>query len=352
MLKSAVDYAKYFLRKPQALEAGIEIDPYTQLPKGIKGKIVFQEPSISQKKEGVASVDNLLELAHAALADAKLTVWILIDRLDNSFQDTPELEQNALRALFRVYLDITNLTNIRLKVFLRTDIWNRITRSGFREASHITRHVTVEWNRNSLLNLVVRRALHNDVIVERYALDKKKILHSHEAQEEFFYRIFPAQVDVGPNKPTTFDWMLSRTRDGTGKNAPRELIHLLNKARDVQTRKLDIGESEPEGDQLFSRSALKDALPEVSEIRLTQTLYAEYPQYRDYLERLRGAKTQHNYESLRATWNVELKDAVKLAQELSEIGFFEMKGTSLEPVFWVPFLYRDALELVQGTADN
>jgi hypothetical protein len=146
--------------------------------------------------------------------------------------------------------------------------------------------------------------------------------------------------------------MLSRTRDGTGKNAPRELIHLLNKARDVQTRKLDIGESEPEGDQLFSRSALKDALPEVSEIRLTQTLYAEYPQYRDYLERLRGAKTQHNYESLRATWNVELKDAVKLAQELSEIGFFEMKGTSLEPVFWVPFLYRDALELVQGTADN
>jgi hypothetical protein len=33
-----------------------------------------------------------------------------------------------------------------------------------------------------------------------------------------------------------------------------------------------------------------------------------------------------------------------------DIGFFELRGTKQEPVYWVPFLYRDALNLVQGEA--
>ena len=37
--------------------------------------------------------------------------------------------------------------------------------------------------------------------------------------------------------------------------------------------------------------------------------------------------------------------------ELVELGFFEERGTREEPTFWVPFLYRDALDLIQGKAD-
>ena len=35
----------------------------------------------------------------------------------------------------------------------------------------------------------------------------------------------------------------------------------------------------------------------------------------------------------------------------SEIGFFDARGTKDEPSYWVPFLYRSALNLVQGKAD-
>src|SRR5207245_7758548 len=118
------------------------------------------------------SVDHLLELANSALSETKFHAWILLDRLDVAFAEEQHLENNALRALFRVYLDLLALSNVKLKIFLRIDIWTRITTEGFREASHITRHLTISWSRNSLLNLVVRRALHNEAIRDFYGVNQ------------------------------------------------------------------------------------------------------------------------------------------------------------------------------------
>ncbi|MCI0623880.1 MAG: hypothetical protein L0387_19860 [Acidobacteria bacterium] len=96
----------------------------------------------------------------------------------------------------------------------------------------------------------------------------------------------PDQVDVGQNKPNTLDWLLTRTRDGTKSNAPRELIHFLNSLREVEVKRLEVGGAEPEGEEIFARPSFKDALPEVSRVRLEQTLYAEYPGQKDWLEKL------------------------------------------------------------------
>ena len=145
--------------------------------------------------------------------------------------------------------------------------------------------------------------------------------------------------------------MLSRTRDGLGENAPRELIHFLNALREVQVKRLEIGDPEPEGQGLFSRGTFKEALPEVSRVRLEQTLYAEYPSIRERVEMLRGAKTSQKPETLAAIWKLSPEEATKTAQELVEVGFFEERGSRDEPEYWVPFLYRDALDMVQGAAE-
>lgn len=351
ILSSIVGYVRSALR-PQAIEGGIEIDPISQLPKGFTGKIIFNEPTKTDVDPALRSVDGLLELANAAFAAADLKAWVLLDRLDVAFSENVELEANALRALFRVYLDLLAYPQIQLKIFLRTDIWARITTEGFREASHITRHTTIEWNRNSLLNLVVRRAAHNESIREAYttALDIGRL--SVAAQEAFFYQMFPDQVDVGPNKPTTLDWLLSRTRDGTRTNAPRELVHLLNSLRDVQVRRFEVGaEPEPESQQLFARVAFKEALPEVSKVRLEQTLYAEHPDQKPWLEKLKGEKTLQTPDTLAQTWGIATEDAISRASMLASIGFFEQRGSKQAPEYWVPFLYREALALIQGTAE-
>lgn len=170
-------------------------------------------------------------------------------------------------------------------------------------------------------------------------------------QESFFYRLCPDQVDVGQNKPTTFDWLLTRTRDGSQHNAPRELIHFLNSLREVQVKRMELGELEPDGEKLFARASFKDALPEVSKVRLEQTLYAEHPDKKPWIEKLRGEKTLHTPESIAAIWKTSAKQATEQALKLAAIGFFEVRGPKQEPSFWVPFLYRDALELVQGSAE-
>jgi hypothetical protein len=336
---------------PQAVQGGIEIDPLTQAPKSFNGKIIFAEPGGAAADPELKSVDELLKFAGDSLSAAGLSAWILLDRLDVAFAEDTRLEANALRALFRVYLDLMAFSSIQLKIFLRTDIWARITSEGFREASHITRHITISWNRSSLLNLMVRRAIHNESIREAYGVTDELPRLPAQEQEVFFKRMCPDQVDVGPNKPSTVDWLLSRTRDGTQLNAPRELIHFLNCLREVQIKRLELGESEPEGQQLFVRASFKEALPEVSKVRLEQTLYAEYPEWKTWLEKLRGEKTLHTPDTLAAIWDVSPAEASSKASELSAIGFFEVRGEKHSPSFWVPFLYRDALGLIQGTAE-
>lgn len=351
LVQATFDYVKRAFR-PAAIEGGIELDLLTQMPKGFTGKIVFREPTGEAKAEGMESIDSLLTLADDAFrANGGYVAWILLDRLDVAFVENEELEQNALRALFRVYLDLLGSRNLKLKIFLRTDIWNRITKEGFREASHITRHVTISWDRASLLNLIVRRALHNKTMLIHYGVAVEKVLESSDAQRSFFFRLFPDQVDVGPNKPTTLDWLLSRTRDGTQLNAPRELIHFLNSLRNEQMRRYELGEPDPDGEPLFARAAFKDALPEVSEVRLAQTLYAEHPDLRESVEELRGAKTLQSVETLTKIWGTSVEATRQIADSLVDVGFFEKRGSGEEPEYWVPFLYRDALRMVQGAAE-
>jgi hypothetical protein len=347
LVRAVLDY----VRRIEAAEGTVKVDPTTQQPVGYGGKITLREPDAAGREAGLVSADALLASANEALRRAGLKSWLLLDRLDVAFAESEQLEQNALRALFRVYLEMAEFPRISLKIFLRSDIWKRITQIGFREASHITSSVKIEWNNQSLLNLVVRRAVQNEALRRFYDPDPDSVLADAHEQEKLFYRIFPQQIEAGTRKPTTLDWMLSRTKDGTGQTAPRELIHLLSCARDVQLRKLEMGHDEPPAEALFDPISLKEALPEVSEVRLEQTLYAEFSRLKAWLVKLDGEKTQHTADTLAKIWGVGNDQAHEVANELTEIGFFEKQGEKDSPVFWVPFLYRPALHLVQGSAE-
>lgn len=349
ILRNVIAYARAYFRKPSSVEGSVEIDPLTGVPKGFSGKITFVEPTGAIASHAV-SVDRLLAVANECLGQAKTTVWLVLDRLDVAFADNPGMEKNALRALFRTYLDLKDLKCMVPKIFLRTDIWKRITDEGFREASHITRTVTIKWDRTSLLNLMSRRMLKNASLCERYKVNPVTIIASFDLQRETFYRAFPRQVDVGPNKSETIDWMISRTMDGSRLPAPRELIHLLNAARDCQIRKLEMGVLDLDGDNVVSRQAIREAVPEVSQTRLEQTIYAEYPRLRPFIQKLKGEHTLQRPETLQRIWGCEAGEVVRTAEGLADVGFFERRGDKSQPQYWVPFVYRDAAGMVQGTA--
>jgi len=351
ILSASFNYIRQ-LSRIESIQPGIELNELSGVPNGINFKISFREPTFNEQKSGIVSAERLFELLDNALKKANISLWILIDRLDVAFSEDIELETNALRALFKVYNDIKPHTKIILKVFLRNDIWKRITRDGFREASHITKTITIDWNKESILNLIILRILNNEILLEYLDIDRDAVLKDIHAQEEVFYRLFPDQVDQGAKKPKTLDWIISRVKDGQGVTAPREVIHLINEAKTEQIKKLQLGEDDLTDENIIGRSAIKSALESVSKVRLEQTIYAEFPSLTPYIQQLENEKAEQTIETLSNIWQKSEPEAQQIAKELHFIGFFEERGTKQEPRYWIPFMYRSELNITQGAADQ
>jgi hypothetical protein len=348
-LKVCFDFIKSF-RNGKEVSTTAEFDPASGNYSGQKFSMVFGEPSKSDFEKGLIPIEYVYELLNNSLKKNKIKLWIVIDRLDVAFIESEELETNALRALFKAYLDLSQFSEIKLKIFLRDDIWAKITSEGFREASHITKFQSISWTRESLLNLIVRRILDNNILIEYFGINKMETLADIHRQEELFYRLFPAQVDVGAKKPATLDWILSRTKDGKGINTPRELIQLFNHARNIEIKKLENGINELPDDTIISRQSLKESVSLVSKQRIEQTLYAEFPTLKDYIEKLKGDKAEHNIYTLSQKWGKSVDESAQIAKKLENIGFFEAKGELTNPKFKIPFIYRPYLEITQGVA--
>jgi hypothetical protein len=69
------------------------------------------------------------------------------------------------------------------------------------------------------------------------------------------------------------------------------------------------------------------------------------------MRKLENDKTEQTPASLARIWGVKRDEALATAEKLVDIGFFERRGTKEEPSFWIPFLYRDALRMLQGPAE-
>ena len=223
------------------------------------------------------------------------------------------------------------LSNIALKIFFRTDIWKRITIGGFREASHITRHITLSWDAASLLNLVIRRVLHNEPIRAFYDVAPDDVLADNKKQAALFIEFSQTKLTLVRVSLQHSTGCYREQQMALAQPHP-ELIHLLSCTRDVQLKKLELGLQEPQGDSLFERTAFKEALPEVSHVRYAQTLCAEYPEFAKLLEKLRGGKTQQTADTLASIWRVDKFEALTLAEKLADVAFFrarEWRGASL-----------------------
>jgi len=350
-LSSLFSRAKNYIQNLGSSEATdveytLALDQNTGFPIATR-KVSYAKPDKGELLSSVP-VNDLLAFANEGLGDQKKKVWVLFDRLDVAFASSAKLEKEALRALFRVYADLKPLENIQTKMFVRKDIWERITEGGFREASHIIKTDTIQWDRDSLVNLVASRLLNNQPLVEYLKIDKNEALQNLAMQEQILRRILPDKVDTGKN-PDAFGWILSRVQDGTKEAAPREIIHMLECLIKVQLKKLEQGRPEPNEEILFDRSVFKESLGEVSKVRYEQTFCAENPKLKEFTELLRAGKCEQNNKTLSETWQRSQDELQAIADQLVSTGFFELR-TEKDFPYWIPFVYRDALDLVQGKA--
>jgi hypothetical protein len=326
------------LTTPKSMEAAVSFNE-AGLPV-VTPKIEFETEAPDIPKSIIRHAESL-GLLNRVLKEADLHLWLVLDRLDEAFTGYPTTEIPALRALFRTYLDLLEFDRIRLKMFVRKDLFRKITQGGFVNLSHINdRKVEIVWNDNDLFNLLIGRIRTNKLFMRTAKLVRK-------TNGEIFNALFPLKVEEGAKRPGTLKWMLTRVSDGQGVKPPRNLIDLVKKAQEEQFRIEDRAPQNFEpGTPLIVGEAIKAALNRLSTQRVEDTLLAESGDYKENIEKFRDGKAEHNLESLQRVLSLPLTETKEVLRVLLDMGFLERQGETYK----VPILYRDGLNITQGKA--
>ena len=252
-----------------------------------------------------------------------------------------------MRALLRTYLDLKELKSIRFKLFLRKDLFQRIISAddvhgaNFVNLTHVnSRRLEIEWDQDDLKFLIVARLKDSQKLL-------REISSSPTDNDSIFERVFPEKVSQGKKQSKTWKWIISRITDGNDVIAPRNLIDLVEKARQFQLRaetRLSTPRQWMEGEALIEADAIKKAHKAVSELRTVDTLFAENAGLRPFLEKFRKEKAEQSTENLSKLLDLTGDELARKIREFKDLGFLRTVGN----LYKVPSLYREGLGIRQG----
>lgn len=294
-------------------------------------------------KYSIDTQDMLTEI-NDTLDNENMDCWILFDKIDELFSNDYQKRKLCIESLFRTYLNFINrFPRIKFKIFLRNDIWSTLE---FVNKSHISdKCVELSWNENNLLEMLIKRILNNDKVLEyvinETGLDKEELLLSINL-ETVFYTIFAKQVYKGKREATVISWLLARITDGLGGKYPREFINFANYSKEEQkNEKFD-------DNCLISGNAIRKAFGKVS-VTKCDTYLSEFPQLRNHFERFGGRDTaRYTREEIgKLMSGLELKgdDMIRALYETGMLEAQHGRGAA-DSSFEIPKLFRAGLGLV------
>jgi hypothetical protein len=294
-------------------------------------------------------VNEIKETLEEVLKRTGLSLWLMVDRLDEIFPRRSDLERKALRGLLRAMRYFSSET-IRVKVFLRDDMLDHVVRTetGFTALTHVTvrQADTLKWTQDQLLAMIVKRFFANDRLATYLKVSKERINASADYREQCFAKVFPPTVFRPPNQSPTIRWICNRCADGRGVVTPRDVLDLLSRAIQKQQ---DVCAGDPDGsaDWIVGSVALQYGLEELSKRKRQTYLEAEFPHLWKHIEKFVGGKTDYSSPALRVLLGAEWKE---IREDLLAIGVFSKGNKHGDEVFTIPFLYRHGLDLTQGKA--
>jgi hypothetical protein len=335
-LDRVLQSVKLGIKIPLVFEFKLETNPASHDPVRVSQELLPFDP---------------FEILNGVLDSTDLQVWVLLDRLDDAFvNQSPKVEAVALNTLLQTYTKLRRHSRIRLKLFVRSDLYARAFQDmagRFRGGEKIEGEVDINWEPADLVDIVVRRLVQSEPLRAMYGLtnDEGVTLHrDYEAQIRLSSRVFPERVaDVD-----ALAWILGRLEDGHGQVTPRALIKLVSLAIERQQKR----RSPPDGELLLDDTSLREAAVRASKEYYEKAFCPEYPMLRPYANGLAGQPESNTIRTLRSLWgrvlNRNLTDeaAEKMAMDLTEAGFFAHADG--EPYYRVAPLYHSALNIQPG----
>jgi hypothetical protein len=281
----------------------------------------------------------------AILARANLSLWLMVDRLDELFARRSDTEKRALRGLLRA-IPLFASPRVRLKVFLRDDILEHIVSGeGFAGLTHVTARSadTLRWTEEQILTMIVRRLFANASVAAHYGVDKARLASSIDYQRESFYRVFQDTVHRPPNQSATLRWVYNHSKDGRGVVTPRDVIELVTRASQRQ-RDLYRGDADGMTDRLITGEAVVYGYEVLSTTKRTKYLEAEFPHLWPHIRKLVGGGSEYSEAALERVLG---RSSSRIIEDLVSIGVLARSSHRRQSSYRVPFLYRKGLECTQ-----
>jgi cellulose biosynthesis protein BcsQ len=258
-------------------------------------------------------------------------MWCLYDDLDEDFPEKDEVRQRALIGLFQLVqaCDARRITSIRFKIFLREDIWNRLS---FDNKSHFNgRDLLLQWNRVDFLRLALRQATQSKEfknLVDRFSPVESIDQASEEAVDRALELLWGSRRRTGTKAKYVTRWVYERLTDSSNTTFPRSLSILLKGAKEQELTYKGQSSKQTPTDRLLRGTSLEVGLKQASEERC-HAVREEYPDLRKFFDSLKGMQALLSKEELQSVWQESAQDVSSELDEfsnlLSEIGIAEWR---------------------------
>lgn len=291
--------------------------------------------------------NDLFSRINKTLEQIDTRVWLILDRLDEIILSDESLENLVLKGLLLAYRDISDYPFARVKIFLRDDVYERVTSMGhFPALTHVKSRAAgpIKWELEDLLHLLVKRLVENIVIREYLYIDISAADAKSE-RRQVYYSLFPEKIDKG-RAAEGFKWIVDRISDGRNVATPRDLLSVIEAARTFQ-REYYLREPADSAVQLVNEDSLRKSVRKVAKENLETRIYAEYPDLRKSIELFKNGKADHNNQTLRQLFGDE---AENVAARLERIGFLYRRSRGGIDMWTIPFFYSYAIDATRGAA--
>lgn len=323
----------------------------------VKVSIVYQGIPVSLgidlQGNAIASEKSLdvwevLSEIQSVLSSAVRKAWILVDRLDELFSGMPngiERREQALQGLMASLLDFDEFSNIKVVVFLRSDIYERLS---FVNKDHLSdRYVEIDWDVNDLKLLISRRVANNERMQKWSQIETEAAKIGVNEAETLLQALLESKREDIPS--AKFEGILKMLQNGRDEVTPRDVIYLFSEAQRLQLEDIERGMFNP-NNPLIPKETLKEAFKIVSKDKLTDFVRGEFPEVQGVIRQLEGQRrARFSRTALEDIFElVSDKSVDELLITLHEIGILRPLGSNFVQRarrFEVPLLYRPALGL-------
>lgn len=245
--------------------------------------------------------ESFLDKADDYLRKKDIQIFLVYDELDRICSNYADLFLYIRGLLDFWYQHNSRLTNIKAKIFLRSDLYNSKALQ-FVDASKMRAYqLTLSWDTVSLYRLLVKRMANAGVSeLTAYLLDVSGLLIQakdselgympsalEEAYQGLIDKMIGKYMGKTPKRGISYVWVPNHIQDANGQMAPRAFLKCFSfAAQEMLEHREDVAALE--GDRILAPTRLQGALAEVSADRVRELVNEEYQWLQGLINRLKG----------------------------------------------------------------